>query len=61
MKKVFDVIHVVDTERVEAAAYELKNAGRTWSYQWKGGRDEDAPPASWSCFSAVFLGHLFPR
>ncbi|XP_049410718.1 receptor-like protein 43 [Solanum stenotomum] len=28
---------------------------------WKGGRAEDAPPASWACFEEVFLGRFFPR
>ena len=30
LKKVFDVIHVGDAERVELAAYQLKNIARTW-------------------------------
>ena len=29
LKKVFDVIHVADTERVELAAYQLKDVART--------------------------------
>ncbi|KAG5579337.1 hypothetical protein H5410_049964, partial [Solanum commersonii] len=38
LKKVFDVMHIADTERVELAAYQLKNVARTWFDQWKGGR-----------------------
>lgn len=30
LKKVFEVMYVADTERVELAAYQLKNAARTW-------------------------------
>ncbi|KAG5600138.1 hypothetical protein H5410_031508 [Solanum commersonii] len=30
LKKVFDVIYVANTERVELAAYQLKNVARTW-------------------------------
>ncbi|XP_049414774.1 uncharacterized protein LOC125877557 [Solanum stenotomum] len=60
LKKVFDVMHVVDTERVELAAYQMNNDARTWFDQWKGGRDEDAPLASWACFEEAFLGRFFP-
>ena len=30
LKKVFDVMHVIDAERVELAAYQLKNVSRNW-------------------------------
>uniref|UniRef100_A0A0V0GJT7 Putative ovule protein n=1 Tax=Solanum chacoense TaxID=4108 RepID=A0A0V0GJT7_SOLCH len=36
LNKVFDVMHVADTERVELVAYQLKNVARTWFDQWKG-------------------------
>ncbi|WMV37414.1 hypothetical protein MTR67_030799 [Solanum verrucosum] len=61
LKKVFEVMHVADTERVELAAYQQKNVARTWFDQWKEGRGEDAPPASWGCFEEAFLGNFFPR
>ena len=35
LKKVFDVMLVVDAERVELTAYQLKNVSRTWSDQFK--------------------------
>ncbi|WMV38353.1 hypothetical protein MTR67_031738 [Solanum verrucosum] len=54
LKKVFEVMHVADTERVELAAYQLKNIARTLFDQWKEGRVKDAPPASWACFDEVF-------
>uniref|UniRef100_M1DUV7 Gag-pol polyprotein n=1 Tax=Solanum tuberosum TaxID=4113 RepID=M1DUV7_SOLTU len=44
LKKVFEVIHVADTERVELAKYQLNNVARTWFDQWKEGRAEDTPP-----------------
>ena len=43
LKKVFEVIHVVDVERVELASYQLKSVARTWFDQGKGGIFEDAP------------------
>ncbi|KAK4727344.1 hypothetical protein R3W88_032261 [Solanum pinnatisectum] len=33
----------------------------TWFDQWKKGRAEGAPRASWACFEEAFLGRLFPR
>ena len=30
LKMVFDVIHCVDGERVDLAAYQLNNVSRTW-------------------------------
>lgn len=32
-------MHVSDAERVELDAYQHKNVVRTWSDQWKEGRD----------------------
>ncbi|KAH0776452.1 hypothetical protein KY290_007863 [Solanum tuberosum] len=61
LKKIFDVMHVADTERAELAAYQLKDVARTWFDQWKGGRAENAPPVSWACFEEAFLGRFFPR
>ncbi|KAH0650238.1 hypothetical protein KY284_030150 [Solanum tuberosum] len=61
LKKIFDVMHVADTERVELAAYQLKDVARTWFDQWREGRAENAPPASWAYFVEAFLGHFFPR
>ena len=49
-KKVFEVIHVVNTERVELVAYQLKGVTRTFFDQRKEGRAEDAPPPSWYYF-----------
>ncbi|KAH0781716.1 hypothetical protein KY290_001314 [Solanum tuberosum] len=35
LKKVFKVMHVAVTERVELDAYQLKNVARTWFDKWK--------------------------
>ena len=50
---------MVDVERVELAAYQLKGVSRTRFDQWKDGRAEDAPHPSWICFEEAFLGSLF--
>ncbi|KAK4724851.1 hypothetical protein R3W88_027630 [Solanum pinnatisectum] len=39
----------------------IKMLSQAVTNQWKGGRVEDAPPASWACFEEGFLGHFFPR
>ena len=57
LKKVFDVMHVVDAKRVELNAFQLKNVARTWFDQLKEGRDKDAPLPSQGYFEEAFLGH----
>lgn len=61
LNKVFNVMHVIESERVDLAAYQLKNVARTWLDQWKESRDKDAPHLSWYCFEEVFLGRFFPE
>ena len=61
LNNVFDVMHMVDDERVELAAYQLKNVATTCFDQWKEKRDEDAPHPSLACFEEAFLGSFFPR
>ena len=61
MKKVFEVMRVVGIERVELAAYKLKNVSRTQFDQWKEGKDEDAPHPNWAYFEEAFLGRFIPR
>ena len=61
LKKVFDVMHVIDVEMVELDAYQLKNMAGTWFDQWKQGRDEYATHLSWAYFEEAFLGCFFHR
>ena len=61
LKKVFDIMPVVDAVRVELATYQLKNVARTWFDQWKDVRDDDAPHSSWAYFQEAFLGRFFLR
>ena len=35
LKKVFEVMHVVDIERAKLATYNLKGIARTWFDLWK--------------------------
>ncbi|WMV28602.1 hypothetical protein MTR67_021987 [Solanum verrucosum] len=46
LKRVFDVMQVAESERVELDAYQLKGVARIWFDQWKKNRVEDAPVVS---------------
>ena len=61
LKKVYEVMHVVDVERFELAAYQLKGVARSSFDQRKDGRIEDAPHPSWACFEEAFLRRFFPH
>ena len=61
LKKVFEVMHIVDTESIELASYELKGIVRNWLDQRKKGTYEDVPPASWACFEEAFFRNFFPK
>ncbi|KAG5586662.1 hypothetical protein H5410_047096 [Solanum commersonii] len=47
LQKVFEVIRIVDAERVELVAYQLKGTPRIWYDQWKNRGVEGAPLLSW--------------
>jgi len=61
LKRIFDVMHVAESERVELAAYQLKGVARIWFDQWKQNRAEDAPVVSWVVFESALMGRFFPR
>ncbi|WMV29336.1 hypothetical protein MTR67_022721 [Solanum verrucosum] len=61
LQKVFEVMYVVDAERVELAAYKLKGVARVWYVQWKKNGVEGAPIVSWAMFEESFMRHFFPR
>ncbi|XP_049359574.1 uncharacterized protein LOC125824263 [Solanum verrucosum] len=47
LKKMFEVIHVADAERVELDSYQLKGVSRIRFDQWKKGRSRGAPIVTW--------------
>ena len=59
LKKVFEMRHMVDIERVKLVAYQLKNVARIWFNHWNKGTDEDGPHPRWSYFKEAFLGHFY--
>lgn len=51
---------IVEAERVELVAYQMKGVAGIWFDQWKKNRVENAPVASWVVFQSAFMGRLFP-
>ena len=61
LQKSFDILHVVDAERLELVAYQLNCIARVWFNQWKRNMVEDAPIVSWDVFENTFMGRFIPR
>ena len=61
LKKVFEVMLVVNTERFELDAYQLKSVARTWFDHWHKGSAQGAPPPCWACLEEAFFGRFFSR
>lgn len=59
--KVIKAMDIIDAERVESVACQLKNFSRTWFEQWKKGKAEGAPFLSWDMFEEAFRGSFFPQ
>ncbi|XP_070002558.1 uncharacterized protein [Nicotiana sylvestris] len=60
VQKIFRVMHVIDTEAAELAAYQLKDVANMWYETWEESRGEDADPATWKDFADAFLEHFLP-
>ena len=56
LKKFFDVMHVVYVERVDIAAYQMKNVARNYFDKRKESTYEDATHPSLACFEEAFFG-----
>ncbi|KAH0706534.1 hypothetical protein KY285_012312 [Solanum tuberosum] len=59
--EVIDTSRIREFLRMNPPSFMVKNVAMTWFDQWKGGRVDDAPPASWAFFEEAFLGRFFPR
>nr|XP_009803207.1 PREDICTED: uncharacterized protein LOC104248608 [Nicotiana sylvestris] len=59
-QKIFWVMHDIDTEAVDLAAYQLKDVANTWYETWEESRGEDADPETWKDFADAFLEHFLP-
>ena len=57
LKKVFDVMHVVDAKRVELTAFQMKNVARTQFDQFNEERYKVSPLPSQAYFVEAFFGH----
>ncbi|XP_049364343.1 uncharacterized protein LOC125829123 [Solanum verrucosum] len=59
--KVVDAMGVNSIEKVELAAYQLKDISQIWFTQWKSNRPVGAGPIDWEVFKNAFLDRFFPR
>ena len=55
------MMHFVDDERLDLAAYRLKSVSSNLLDHWKEGKDKDVPHPNWVYFEQAFLGHFFPQ
>ncbi|KAH0775084.1 hypothetical protein KY290_012221 [Solanum tuberosum] len=58
--KVLEAMGVSSQEKVELAAYQLKDVAQVWYEQWKEGRPIREGPISWATFKMAFLDRFFP-
>ncbi|XP_070036828.1 uncharacterized protein [Nicotiana tomentosiformis] len=60
VQKIFQVMHAIDTEASELAAYQLKDVANTWYETREESQWEDAAPTTWKEFADAFLEHFLP-
>ena len=60
LQKFFDILHTVDSKRVELVAYQLKGITKVLLDQWKRNTLEDALIVSWDVFENSLMGHFIP-
>lgn len=57
--KVVDAMEVTSREKVELAAYQLKNVTQVWFEQWRDAKHIRADPIYWKVFKTIFLNTFF--
>lgn len=60
LQKLFDILHTVDSKRVELFEYQLKGITKVLLDQWKRNTLEDALIVSWDVFENSLMGHFIP-
>jgi len=58
---VIAIMGLTTVEKVELAAYQLRDIAQIWYEQWKDNRPIGAGPIEWEVFKQVFLYRFFPR
>ena len=58
--KVLDVMGVSSQEKVELAAYQLKDVSQVWYEKWKDERSVIECRINWGAFKTNFLVRFFP-
>ncbi|XP_049372489.1 uncharacterized protein LOC125837398 [Solanum verrucosum] len=59
--KVLAIMGVTSVEKVELAAYQLKDVAQIWYEQWKYARPVETGLIVWEVLKLVFLDRFFPR
>ena len=59
MKKITQIMHMIEEESVEVASYRLKDVAYDWVQMWNTGREKDTAPVTWQLFQDSFLDKLF--
>jgi len=60
VKKITQIMHVIEKENVELASYLLKDVAYDWVELWRKSKWEDATPMTWQLFQDAFLDQFFP-
>ncbi|XP_070017524.1 uncharacterized protein [Nicotiana sylvestris] len=61
LHRIFRVMHAIEKEEVELAAFRLRDVAILWYEGWERSRGRDAPPAIWENFLDAFLDKYLPR
>ncbi|PHT69126.1 ABC transporter B family member 12 [Capsicum annuum] len=60
IRKIMQVMHISEEERIELASYRLKNILYDWVVEWRKKRGKDADPLTWQEFQDALLDKFFP-
>ncbi|XP_070056432.1 uncharacterized protein [Nicotiana tomentosiformis] len=55
LHRIFRVVHAIEKEALELAAFQLRDIAILWYEGWERSRACDTPPASWENFLVAFL------
>ena len=60
IKKITQIMHMIEEESMELASYQLKDVAYDWVQMWNKGRKKDTAPMTWQLFQDAFLDRFFP-
>ena len=60
VRKITQIMHVMEEESVELAAYRMKDVAYDWVEMWRKSRGENDTPLTLQLFQDAFLDRFFP-